>query len=105
MSNFSTEGAIIHEEDIKILDISDDELFEFVWEVVLGSLVGPVADLGHFLIASESATHPVVDAMRPAPAGSHPPGIQVRLESSKLQRSLLNNALSEERSRFDHILF
>ena len=61
MCNLSTEGSVIHEEDIEILGVVDDELLQSVGEEELGGVVTSVADLGHLLVSSKATTHAVVD--------------------------------------------
>lgn len=61
MSDFSAEGAVVHEEDVEIRDASDYEFFKTVGKIVSSLFVGAVSDLGHFLVASESSSHSVVD--------------------------------------------
>lgn len=61
MGNLCAVGAVVHEEDVEVLDVLDDEFFKAVGEVVPGLLVRPVTDLGHLLVASESSPHAVVD--------------------------------------------
>lgn len=39
MSNFGTEGAVVHEEDIEVLDASDYELFKAVGQIESSGLV------------------------------------------------------------------
>jgi hypothetical protein len=60
--DFSAEGAVVHEEDIEILGVVDDELLQPVGEEELGGVVGAVSDLGHLLVASEATAHAVVNA-------------------------------------------
>ena len=62
MGDFSTEGAVVHEKDVEILDISDCEFLEAVWQEESSLLVGSVSDFGHLLVASKSSPHPIVDA-------------------------------------------
>ena len=62
MGDLSTEGAVVHEKDFKILGVVDDELFESVGKIVFGGVVRTVADFWHFLVASESSTHAVINA-------------------------------------------
>ena len=62
MGDFCAEGAVVHEEDIKILDIVDDKLLESVGKEVLGGIVRAIADFWHFLIASEATAHSVINA-------------------------------------------
>ena len=61
MGDLCAVGAVVHEEDVEVLDVLDDEFFKAVGEVVPGLLVRPVTDLGHLLVASESSPHAVVD--------------------------------------------
>jgi hypothetical protein len=62
VSDLGAESTVIHEEDIKVLDVMDNEFFEPVGKEELGSVVGAVSDFGHLLVASEATTHPVVNA-------------------------------------------
>ena len=61
MSDFCAEGAVVHEKDVKVLDISDCELLEAIRKIVSGFIVRSITNLGHFLVASESSSHSVVD--------------------------------------------
>ena len=61
MGDLCAVGAVVHEEDVEVLDVLDDEFFKAVGEVVPGGLVRPVTDLWHLLVASESSPHAVVD--------------------------------------------
>ena len=109
MGDFCAEGSIVHEKDVEVLGVVDQELLEPVGEVVPGFLVGAVADLGHRPVTSESAPHPVVDAclispstVGSSPAGGQSPCIQVRLEPGEVFRSLLHDPLAQEGCGFDH---
>ena len=62
MSDFAAEGTVVHEEDVEILGVVNHELLEAVGQEELGGVVGAVADLGHLLVASESASHSVINA-------------------------------------------
>jgi hypothetical protein len=62
MCDFSAEGAVVHEEDVEVLGVVDEELLESVGEEVLGGVVRAVSDLGHLLVASEATTHAVINA-------------------------------------------
>lgn len=62
VSDLGAEGSVIHEEDIEILGVVNNEFFEAVGEVEPSSSVWPVADFGHLLVASEAATHSVINA-------------------------------------------
>ncbi len=61
MSNLSAEGAVVHEEDVKILGVVDNKLLEAVGKIVLGCVVRAVSDFGHLFVSSESSSHSVVD--------------------------------------------
>lgn len=61
MSDFSAESAVVHEKDVKVLDISDCEFLEAVGQEESSLLVGSVSNLGHLLVASESPSHAIVD--------------------------------------------
>jgi hypothetical protein len=39
VSDFSAEGSVVHEEDVEVFGVVDDELLETVGEVVLGGVV------------------------------------------------------------------
>ena len=69
--DLSAEGSVIHEEDIKILGVVDDEFLQAVGEEELGGVVTSIADLGHLLVSSKATTHAVVDTcvMKPVPLG------------------------------------
>jgi len=62
VSDFAAEGTVVHEEDVEILGVVNHELLEAVGQEELGGVVGAVADLGHLLVASKSASHSVVNA-------------------------------------------
>lgn len=61
MGNLCAESPVVHEEDVEVCGVVDDELLESVRKEELGGIVGAVSDLGHLLVASEATTHAVVD--------------------------------------------
>lgn len=61
MSNLSTEGSVVHEEDIKVSNATNNEFFKTVGEIVSSLFVRSVSDFGHFFVASESSSHSVID--------------------------------------------
>lgn len=61
MSDFSAKGAVVHEKDVKVLDVSDCEFLEAVGQEESSLLVRSVSNLGHLLVASESSSHAIVD--------------------------------------------
>jgi hypothetical protein len=62
VGNLPAEGAVVHQQHVEVLGVVNHELLEPVGEEVLGGIVGAVPNLGHFLIASEATTHPVINA-------------------------------------------
>ena len=64
MCDFSAESSIVHEEDVEILDITNNEFLEAVREMVSGFLIRSVADFRHGSVASESSSHSVVDTFK-----------------------------------------
>lgn len=61
MGNLTTEGPVVHEEDVEVLGVVHDEFLQAVGEEELGGIVRAIADFGHLLVASESSPHAVVD--------------------------------------------
>ena len=61
MGDLTTEGPVVHEEDVEVLGVVDDEFLQAVGEEELGGAVRAVTDFGHLLVASESSPHAVVD--------------------------------------------
>lgn len=61
MGNLATEGPVVHEQDLEVLGVVDDEFLQAVREEELGGVVRTVTDFGHLLVASESSPHAVVD--------------------------------------------
>ena len=61
MSDFSTEGSVVHEENIEVLRIVNNEFLKSVGKEELGCVVRAISDFRHLLVASESSSHSVVD--------------------------------------------
>ena len=61
MSNFGTESSIVHQKNVKIGGVSNDELSKAIGEMESGFLIISVTDFGHGLVASKSSSHSVVD--------------------------------------------
>ena len=61
VSDLSTEGAVVHEEHLKILIVPDEELLKPVGEVELGAEVTAETNFGHGLVATELATNAIVN--------------------------------------------
>lgn len=56
LSNFTAVGSVVHEEDLKIFFVGDEELLESVREQVAGSVVLLASDLWHFLSTLHSSS-------------------------------------------------
>jgi len=61
VGNFGTESSIVHQKNVQIFDVVDNELFQTVWQVESSFLIVSVTDFWHGLVASESSSHSVVD--------------------------------------------
>jgi hypothetical protein len=58
---------VVHEEELNVLDVADDERLVARGHHVLGLLVGAIADRGHSKIALEASPDTVVDTLGLAP--------------------------------------
>jgi hypothetical protein len=103
VSDFRTESSIVHQENVKIAGVSDEELFKAVGEMESGFFIVSVTDFWHGLVASESSSHSVVDTWSygsftswSSPAGSQSSAIKVGLEASESGGSLMFDSLSEQ---------
>ena len=103
MSNLSAESSIVHKEDVKVFNVVDEELFKAVGEMESGFFIVTVADFGHGFVASESASHSVVDTWDSAsvtsgssPAGGQSSSVEVRLEPSETGSSLMGDSFSQQ---------
>ena len=78
MSNFCAESSIVHEENVQVADIMNEEFFKTIGQVESGFLIASVTDLGHGLVASKSSSHSVVDTWvsKSTTSGSSPTGSQ-----------------------------
>ncbi len=61
MGDLGAEGSVVHEEDVEVLGVVNDEFLQAVGKEKLGGVVRAVADFGHLLVASESSPHAVVN--------------------------------------------
>lgn len=60
-------GAVVHQQELNILGVVDEESLVAGGHHVLGLLVGSVADGGHGDVATEASTDAVVDTLGLAP--------------------------------------
>jgi hypothetical protein len=61
VSDFGTECSIVHQKNVKIAGVSDEELFKAIGKMESGFFIVSIADFGHGFVASESSSHSVVD--------------------------------------------
>jgi hypothetical protein len=61
VGDFCAEGSVIHEEDVKVQRIVDNELLEPIGQEELGRIIRSITDFRHFLVTSESPSHAVID--------------------------------------------
>lgn len=61
------EGGVVHEEEVNIGDIVDEESLVAAGHQVAGFAVGAVSDLGHSSLALEASADTVVDTLGLAP--------------------------------------
>ncbi len=59
--------AVVHEKQVKVVDVRDDELVETVRKNVAGLLVGTVTDVGHGNGAAELTADTAIDTLGSAP--------------------------------------
>ena len=69
VSDFSDESVIVHEEELEILWVGQQELLEAVGKHEASLLVGAIAGLGHADSPTELPTHTVVYASGLPPVG------------------------------------
>jgi hypothetical protein len=62
MGDFATEGPVVHEENIEVLCIVNNEFLKPVGKEELGSVVRAISDFRHLLVASESSSHAIINA-------------------------------------------
>lgn len=62
-------GAVVHEEEVEVLDVVDEEGLVARRHHVASLLVGAVADLGHAQGTAETTADTVVNTLGLAPAG------------------------------------
>lgn len=67
MGDLSGVGLVVHQQELDILDVVDDEGLVAGGHHVTGLLVGAEADRGHGSVAPEPSTDTVVDTLGLAP--------------------------------------
>jgi hypothetical protein len=61
VGNFSTESSVVHQQNIKITNVSDNEFSKAVGKMESSFLIVTITDLWHGFVASESSSHSVID--------------------------------------------
>jgi len=69
VSDLGGVGAVVHEEELNVLSVADEESLVAGRHHVAGLLVGAEADRGHSHGAPEASANSVVDTLGLAPAG------------------------------------
>lgn len=67
----SSEGAVVHEEELNVLGVVDEESLVAGGHHVAGLLVGTETDGGHGHLALETATNAVINTLGLAPRGAN----------------------------------
>lgn len=79
VGDLSGKGAVVHEEELDLALVVDEEALEAVGHDVARLLVGTVSDVGHGELALEPAANAVVDSLGLAPGRVLETGIAIRL--------------------------
>ena len=61
MCDFGREGSVVHQQDIEVFDVVNEELLQSIRQMESSFLIVTVTDLWHGLVASKSSSHSVVD--------------------------------------------
>jgi hypothetical protein len=64
MSNFGTEGSVVHQKDIKVFRIVNNKFLQSIGEEKFGGIVRSITDFRHFLVASKATTHSVINTWK-----------------------------------------
>lgn len=67
VADLSSVGAVVHEKELNVLGVLDEESLVAGGHHVLGLLVGAIADGGHGNVRLEASTDAGVDTLRLAP--------------------------------------
>jgi hypothetical protein len=67
VGNFSSIGAVVHQQEVEFTDVGDDKLAETVGQEVTGLSGGTVTDLGHRGLTLEASTHVTIDTLGLSP--------------------------------------
>ena len=99
MCNLSRVGLVVHEQNLQLGSVVNNELLEARRENESGLLVRAVTDVGHRRVALEAPAHSAVNAMGLAPRAINAEP-EIRLESVEgLVRTLLHDIGTGSRLR------
>lgn len=88
--NLSSEALVVHQQQVDLSDVVDNELLEAVGEQVTGLLVRTVTNLGHGGLALEATPDPVIDTLGLPPCLLHTM-VAIRLVALELGGALLDD--------------
>ena len=69
MSHFAAVRAVVHEKELDILGVSDEQLFEAVGEEMASLSVGGLSNARHHLVASELTSDSRINTVGLSPGG------------------------------------
>lgn len=67
--NLSSKLPVVHQEELELLDVVNDELEKSTRKQVPGPLVAAISDIGHRSLALELSADTVINTFGPPPAG------------------------------------
>ena len=69
VGDFSAVGSVVHKEEFNIFWVSDEQLFETIWQKESGLSVGRLADTWHHLVASVLTSDSAINTVGFSPRG------------------------------------
>jgi hypothetical protein len=67
MGDFSGIRTVVHQQEVELTDVGNDELTETVGQEVTGLLGGTITNLGHRGLTLETSTHVTIDTLGLSP--------------------------------------
>ena len=67
VGNLGSKGAVVHQQEVQLGNVGDEELLEARGHQVAGELVVTVTNLGHGNLALETATNAVINTLGLSP--------------------------------------
>ena len=78
VGDFSAVGSVVHEEEFNIFWVSNEQLFEPIWQEVSGLSVGSLTDTWHHLVASVLTSDSAINTVGFSPRGLKTQGLKGR---------------------------